>query len=69
VLEGEHGLLIEPLPGGGVRFEQSERFSGLLMPLLRAKIERNVCRAFREMNAALKGRVERGCNGSASRTI
>jgi hypothetical protein len=69
VLAGEHRFLIEPLPGGGVRFEQSERFSGLLTPLLRATIERNVCRGFREMNAALKGRVERRCNGSASRTI
>jgi len=67
VLAGEHRFLIEPLPDGGVRFEQSERFSGLLAPLLRSRIERNVSRGFREMNAALKGRVERACDGSASR--
>jgi hypothetical protein len=67
VLAGEHRFLIEPISNGSVRFEQSERFSGLLTPLLRNSIDRNVCRGFREMNAALKGRVERGCNGGALR--
>jgi hypothetical protein len=44
-----------------VRFEQRERFRGLLTPLMRDRIDRSFSRGFREMNAALKGRVERGC--------
>lgn len=61
VFEGEHRFVLERLPNGSVRFEQSERFSGLLTPLMRDRIDRSICRGFREMNAALKGRVERGC--------
>ncbi len=60
MFEGEHRFLLEPLPNGRVRFEQSERFSGLLTPLLHDRIDRSICRGFREMNSALKGRVERG---------
>ncbi len=64
VLDDEHCFLIEPLSDGRVRFEQSERFSGLLTPLAQDRIERNLARGFREMNAALKGRVERTCSGA-----
>ncbi|MGB8433665.1 MAG: SRPBCC domain-containing protein [Burkholderiales bacterium] len=60
VFEGEHRFLLEPLPNGHVRFEQREQFRGLLTPLMRDRIDRSLCRGFREMNAALKGRVERG---------
>jgi len=60
VFEGEHRFLVQPLPNGSVRFEQSERFSGFLTPLMRDRIDRSISRGFREMNAALKGRVERG---------
>jgi hypothetical protein len=59
--EGEHRFLLEPLPNGHVRFEQREQFRGLLTPLMRDRIDRSIYRGFREMNAALKGRVERGC--------
>ena len=61
VFEGEHRFLLEPLPNGHGRFEQREKFRGLLTPLMRDRIDRNFFRGFREMNAALKGRVERGC--------
>jgi len=69
VFEVEYRFLIEPLSNGSVRVEQRERFAGLLTPMLRNRIDRNVCRGFREMNAALKGRVERSLNGNPSRSL
>jgi hypothetical protein len=65
----EHRFLIDPLPDGGSRFEQTGRFSGLLTPMLRSTIDREIQRGLREMNAALKGLVERSCNGHPSRSI
>ena len=58
LFDGEHRFAIHPLPGDRVRFEQSERFSGLLVPLLRKGLERDTKRGFVEMNAALKQRAE-----------
>ena len=58
LFDGEHRFVIEPLPGGRVRFHHSERFRGLLVPLLRGKLERETKRGFDEMNAALKRRAE-----------
>lgn len=43
--------------GGGTRFVHSEVFRGVLVPLLRATIDRSR-REFHEFNAALKERVE-----------
>jgi len=59
VFVGEYRFALEPLPDGGVRFEQSLCFGGLLTPFLHDRIDRSVSRALREMNAALKGHVER----------
>jgi hypothetical protein len=36
VFDGEHSLRIEPLEGGGSRFVQSERFTGVLVSSARA---------------------------------
>ena len=41
------------MPGGKSRFVQSEQFSGLLVPFLHGKINRETKRGFVEMNAAL----------------
>lgn len=38
--DGEHRLALEPLDGGRSRFVQSERFSGLLVGLLRSTLAR-----------------------------
>lgn len=65
VLEVEHRFLLGSLGCGEVRFEQTLRLRGLITPLLRNSVERNVCRGVREMNAALKGRVERACECAA----
>jgi hypothetical protein len=58
IFDGDHRFTIHPLPGNRVRFEQSERFSGLLVPLFRSGLERDTKRGFTEMNAALKRRAE-----------
>lgn len=58
LFDGEHRFVIEPLGEGKVRFQQSERFDGLLVGVLRASLERDTRRGFEEMNQALKLRVE-----------
>jgi hypothetical protein len=55
--DGEHSFRLEPLEGGRTRFVQSERFSGLLVPLLRSSLAKTGA-GFSEMNQALKKRVE-----------
>jgi len=65
VFDGEHRFLIEPLGPGRVRFQQSERFSGLLVGLLRASLDRDTRRGFEEMNRALKARLEADAQASA----
>jgi len=58
LFDGEHSFSIEPLGDGRVRFVQRERFGGLLLPLLRKMLDRDVRRGFEEMNRALKLRAE-----------
>jgi len=57
LFDGEHRLSIEPLNGGGTRFVQSERFSGLLVGLF-AKTLAATQRGFEQMNVALKRQAE-----------
>lgn len=59
LFDGEHRFALHMLGARRVRFEQSERFSGLLAPIFRSKLERDTRRGFEEMNAALKQRAER----------
>lgn len=58
VFDGEHSFIIEPLANGRVRFQQSERFSGLLVGLMRGTLDRDTRRGFEDMNRALKARAE-----------
>jgi len=57
VSDGEHSLRIEPLDGGGSRFVQSEKFTGLLVGLVKGTLA-NTEAGFEQMNTALKARVE-----------
>jgi hypothetical protein len=57
IFDGEHSLRIEPLAGGRSRFVQSERFSGLLVGLVKDTLAKTAA-GFEQMNAALKARVE-----------
>jgi len=58
IFAGEHCFIIEPLDERTVRFQHSERFSGILVGLLRASLDRDTQRGFEDMNRALKLRVE-----------
>ena len=57
IFDGEHSLQIEPLDGGRSRFVQSERFSGLLVGLVKGALAKTAA-GFEQMNTALKERVE-----------
>jgi hypothetical protein len=59
IFDGEHRFLIDPIGPGRVRFEQSEDYRGVLVPLMRGWLERHIRRGFVAMNAALKLRAER----------
>jgi hypothetical protein len=58
IFDGEHRWLIEEAGPGEVRFTQSERFGGILVPLLWKKLrDGGTAKGFRAMNEALARRV------------
>ena len=57
LFDGEHAFRLEER-AGGCRFHQTERFSGVLVPLFGAGLLRATGRGFEAMNAALKARAE-----------
>ena len=58
IFDGEHRWLIEEIEPGKVRFTQSERFGGILVPLLWKKLrDGGTAKGFRAMNEALAHRV------------
>jgi hypothetical protein len=58
IFDGEHRWLIEEAGRGRVRFTQSERFGGILLPLLWKKLrDGGTAKGFRAMNEALAHRV------------
>ncbi|MBI5105270.1 MAG: SRPBCC domain-containing protein [Solirubrobacterales bacterium] len=57
LFDGEHRFTLTPLPGGGTRLEQAERFTGALVPLTGRLLERTRG-DFEAVNAALKARAE-----------
>lgn len=58
LFDGEHSFQVEPLADGQVRFVQSERFSGVLVPLVMTFIGASTQQGFEAMNTALKERAE-----------
>ena len=57
VFDGRHTFRLTATERG-TRFEQSERFTGLLAWMMYGKVRRNTEDGFRSMNAALKERAE-----------
>jgi hypothetical protein len=58
IFDGEHRWLIEEAGPGRVRFTQSERFGGILLPLLWRRLrDGGTSKGFRAMNEALARRV------------
>ena len=57
IYRGDHAILIEPLPSGGTRFRQRERFRGPMV-LFMGKMFKPTEQGYHQMNQALKRRVE-----------
>ena len=60
VFDGEHYFQIARSTSGRVRFVQGEKFSGVLVSLAKATLERGTRAGFVAMNQALKTRAENG---------
>lgn len=60
MFDGRHRFALEALPDGRTRFIHGERFSGVLVPFFRSKLDRDSLPLFHAMNEALKRRVESG---------
>lgn len=58
LFDGEHYFQFEPIAEGQVRLIHGERFSGLLVPLLKSSLETGTRAGFEAMNQALKARAE-----------
>ena len=57
LFDGEHTFRIEPLDGERSRFVHGERFTGILVGLVKGVLGKTEA-GFEQMNAALKQRVE-----------
>jgi hypothetical protein len=57
IFDGEHIFELHATEGG-TRLVHREEFSGILVPFLRGKLERDTLPGFEAMNRALKERVE-----------
>ncbi|MBH1934398.1 SRPBCC domain-containing protein [Streptomyces sp. AV19] len=57
LFDGEHRFVLTDLEGGGTRLVQSERFTGLLVPLLKRRIA-DTAGDFEAFNRALRKRAE-----------
>ena len=57
VYRGDHAILLEPLPSGGTRFRQCERFWGPMV-LFMGRMFQPTEQGYHQMNHALKRRVE-----------
>src|ERR1043166_415244 len=64
LFDGEHQFTLQAM-ASGVRFTQSERFSGILVPLFRRSLDTDTKRGFLEMNLALKHRAEQPAHAAA----
>jgi hypothetical protein len=60
LFDGEHVFRLEPSGTGETHFTQSERFRGILVPIMPNRLFENTRRGFDEMNHALRAIVESG---------
>ena len=58
LFDGNHIFILKENPDNSVTFIQKERFSGILVPLKKKWLSREVKLQFEAMNKALKSRVE-----------
>ena len=58
LFDGRHRFELHPTPSGGTRLVHSEVFTGLLVPIMGAKLYERTEAGFVAMNEALKARAE-----------
>ena len=58
VFDGEHSFILEAQADGSTLLRHEETFNGLLVGLMRKKLDGETMAGFRAMNEALKARVE-----------
>ncbi|MFZ9846789.1 MAG: SRPBCC family protein [Flavobacteriales bacterium] len=58
LFDGEHKFELISNDDGSTTFIQSEKFTGILVPLFKTMLETNTVQGFNNMNAELKYRVE-----------
>ncbi|GGY05544.1 SRPBCC domain-containing protein [Streptomyces hiroshimensis] len=58
IVDGRHRFVIERIAPDRVRFTQSERFTGVLVPFLQDRLTKDTLPQFHAMNKALKDRIE-----------
>jgi hypothetical protein len=58
IFDGEHYFKIAAIGPAQIRFTQGEKFSGLLVCMFKASLDRETRAGFIAMNAALKARAE-----------
>ena len=59
VFAGEHRFRLEPLAADRTRFHHSETFRGLLVPLMKKRLDTDTRQGFDLMNEALKAEAEK----------
>lgn len=59
LFDGEHRFYLTDNGDGTTEFEQSEKFSGILVKFLEKKIDKEIKQGFNQMNLELKLRAER----------
>ncbi len=58
IFDGQHSFVFTPLEDGSTRLVQSEQFRGLLVPLMKKKLNTETLDGFKAMNEALKELAE-----------
>ena len=58
IFDGRHSFLLEENEDGSTTFIHLERFSGLLVPFMKKKLDTEVADGFEAMNRRLKERAE-----------
>lgn len=58
IFDGRHSFQLQENPDGTTLFIQKEDFSGILVPLMRKKLNTEIVNGFNEMNQQLKERAE-----------
>lgn len=58
LFDGEHRFSLTENEGGTVYFEQTEKFTGILVPLFARSLDTDTTKGFNDMNKALKKRAE-----------